>query len=149
MAQLNYTANVNDLYTGREPAPAGDYQVIISNSEVKVPKSGHGSMLTLELEIINHPTQSGKKVYENLCIHHPNQKAEEIARRKNNTYAAVTLGYAPNDSIEMHNKPFGVRLGVDGENNTVKKIMSLKDMGGAASSAPAQAGSENKPSFLR
>lgn len=155
MAQFNYTANVNDTYEGFELIPAGTYQAIISDSSIVVPKSGVGQMLKMTVEIINHPTLNGRKIFENLCIQHKKQQAEEIAKRKLNSYCAATGVITLNDSMELHNKPFGIKVGIRkgqngyGDANEIQKIMSLKDMGGAASSAPVQQGSENKPSFLR
>lgn len=59
--------------------PAGEYTFEISSAEVKPTKSGKGTMLSLMLSVIDPSEHAKRKVFENLCIVHPNAQTQEIA----------------------------------------------------------------------
>ena len=106
--------------------PAGTYTAAIVSSENKTTKNGNGSYLELQLEIIDGQ-YAGRKVWDRLNLHNPNQTAVEIAMR---TLASICKAIGiktPRDSSELHNKPLSVKVAVreynGNESNEIKKYM--------------------------
>ena len=106
--------------------PSGTYTAVIVASEYKQTKSGTGSYLELQLEIIDGQYQ-GRRVWDRLNLRNQNQTAVEIAMR---TLASICKAIGiktPRDSSELHNKPMSVKLVVKeyngNESNEVKKYM--------------------------
>ena len=62
-----------------EPLPAGQYMVAINTAEVKENRSGTGSYLALAFDVIDGP-HTGRKLWENLTVHHDNETAQNIGR---------------------------------------------------------------------
>jgi hypothetical protein len=60
--------------------PASEYTFEIVSSEVKLTKSGDGTMLAIGLAVIDPAEYAKRRVFENLCIVHPNPKTQEIAQ---------------------------------------------------------------------
>ena len=52
MSTINFNANEVEPSTGYDPIPAGKYQAVITESEMKPTKTGNGQYLQLEFEII-------------------------------------------------------------------------------------------------
>ncbi len=81
MAQLNFNAAEVKPLDAFEAIPAGTYEAVITEPEMKPTKSGTGSYLELTIEIISGDYQ-GRRVWARLNLAHPNAKAVEIARRE-------------------------------------------------------------------
>lgn len=84
MANLGETFRADDLPQdsgGFEPIPAGEYQVRISEADIKATKSGTGQYINMRLDVIG-PTHSGRVVWAKLNIRNQNPKAEEIGRQQ-------------------------------------------------------------------
>lgn len=126
-----------------EPLPAGWYPVIISDSENKPTKAGTGSYLQLELQVIEGDFE-GRKVWDRLNLDNPNQTAVEIAQRALSAICRAVEVMTPNDSTELHDRPFEVKLSVKpakGEyepTNEVKGYRALEAAPAAAAAAPAR-----------
>ena len=52
MSTINFNANEVEPSTGYDPIPAGKYQAVITESEMKPTRTGNGQYLQLEFEII-------------------------------------------------------------------------------------------------
>lgn len=89
--------------------PDGDYQAIITESDMKPTQSG-GNMLVLTCSIVNGEHQ-GTELIERLNIVNANPKAEEIAYQ---TLAKISkaMGFVqtPADSSELHNRPIMIKV---------------------------------------
>lgn len=81
MAQLNFNAAEVQPLKSFDAIPAGTYEAVIAESEMKPTKSGTGSYLELTIEIISGDYQ-GRRVWARLNLANPNVKAVEIARRE-------------------------------------------------------------------
>jgi len=90
------------------PIPAGKYSAIITDSEMKETKAGTGHYLKLSMQICDGPFD-GRKLWVNLNLDNPSQKAMEIAR-KDLAMICQALGYdtLPADTNDLHDKPMGV-----------------------------------------
>ena len=80
MANLNgFNANEVEPTTAFEPLPAGKYLAAITASEMKATKKGDGSYLQLEFTVLDGDCK-GRKTWDRLCINHPNDLTQKIAR---------------------------------------------------------------------
>lgn len=105
MAQLNFNAADVQPLDSFEAIPAGTYEAVIVDSEMKPTKSGTGSYLELAVEIVTGDFQ-GRRVWSRLNLANPNVKAVEIARRELSSICRAVGVMNPGDSSELHNVPF-------------------------------------------
>ena len=104
MAQLDFNANEVEPTTAFEPLPAGKYLAEISASEIKPTKSGNGSYLELEFTVLDGPCR-GRQTWDRLCIDHPNELTQRIARGNLSAICRAVGILQPRDSVELHNLP--------------------------------------------
>ena len=64
--------------TSFEPLPPGDYNAIITDSQMKITKAGTGEYLELTMQVIDG-AHSGRRLWERLNVVNANKTAEEIA----------------------------------------------------------------------
>lgn len=110
-------ADLQDLAfdaTKEEPAgfsalPAGKYAACIVDSEKKETKAGTGHYLQLKIQITKGPYKN-RTVYDRLNLWNANQQAVQIARGTFSSLCRAVDILSPNDSSELHNKPFLVTL---------------------------------------
>lgn len=148
MASLGgFNAQEVEPSTGFDPIPVGDYLAIISNSEEKTTKAGDGSYVKLEFTIIEGKYE-GRKLWENLNLENPSQEAVKIARATLSSICrALSILRPVQDSIELHDQPLVIKVGVEkrkdtGEmQNRIKSYKSRSD-GLSAPTAAAAAGSK-------
>lgn len=138
MAELNFNATGIDTTSTYDPVPAGEYPVIITESEVRDTKNGLGRYLNLTLEIQGGQFQ-GRKLWDRLNLWNNNAKAVEIAQRQlaQACHAVGLLQVA--DSSELHFKPMIAIVRVSNEpgQNPQNEIRGYKPAGGVAAQAPA------------
>ena len=80
MADLgNFNANQVEPTTEFETIPAGRYQAMIVESEMKPTKSGSGSYLQLTFQIVEGPYK-GRFLWSRLNLNNANGTAVQIAR---------------------------------------------------------------------
>jgi len=130
--------------TGFGPIPAGWYPVEVEAAEVKDTKAGTGKYLWLELSIIGDQ-YNGRKLFANINLMNPNEKAVEIGMRE---LAALGLACglaAITDSHELIGKTIECRVKVEaakGDFDADNKVTAYRPLGGqqpaAAPAAPAR-----------
>ena len=78
----NFDANsVDTSYTGDSaPVPAGTYEAMIVNSEMKRTAAGTGSYLALSFQIVSGPN-ARRMFWTNVNLVNPSEKAREIGRQ--------------------------------------------------------------------
>jgi hypothetical protein len=80
MANLNgFNAHEVEPSTSFDPLPAGKYIAAITGSETKPTKNGDGNYLQLEFTILDGEYKD-RKVWDRLCLNHPNPQTVKIAR---------------------------------------------------------------------
>lgn len=90
--------------------PPGEYQACIVNSEMKPTKDGGGQYLNLEIQIINGQYQN-RKLFEKLNLKNKNDTAVRIAKSTLSAICRAVGVMTPQDSSELHNKPFSIIVG--------------------------------------
>ncbi len=109
MATLDFNANDVEPTAVFDPLPAGKYLAAITASEMKPTKAGNGSYLQLEFTVLDGPCK-GRKVWDRLCINHPNDLTQKIARGNLSAICRATGVMQPRDSVELHNLPVVVTV---------------------------------------
>ena len=108
--------------TSFEPLPPGDYNAMISNSEMKTTKAGTGEYLELTIQIVDG-AHSGRRIWENLNVKNANKVAEEIARSQLNGIKAACNIEKLESSEQLHDIPFVLSLDIDRREPTRNKVM--------------------------
>jgi hypothetical protein len=96
----------------RGAIPAGKYKCVIVSSGEQPTKAMTGTMLKLQLQVIEGPHQ-GQMVFDQLNINNPSQTAQEIAQRTLSAICRATGVMMPQDSSDLHNKPLIVTVRVE------------------------------------
>ncbi len=142
MATLDFNANDVEPTTAMDPLPAGKYLAEITASELKATKAGDGSYLQLEFTVLDGPCK-GRKVWDRLCINHPNDLTQKIAQGNLSAICRAVGVMQPRDSVELHNLPLVVTVKCKkredtGEvTNDVKGYAKRESAAGQPQQAPA------------
>lgn len=94
---------------GFEPIPAGHYNAVITDSEMKPTKAGNGEYLKLTLQVLDGDYKN-RKLFVNLNLANPNPKAVQIAKGELSAICRAVGVMTPNDSSELHNLPMVIKV---------------------------------------
>jgi len=153
MADLHgFNAHDVDPSNPFDPLPANEYLCIITASGFKPTKSGEGSYLELELDVLNGPYQ-GRKLWDRLNLDNSNETTVKIARAALSAICRATGVMQPNDSCELHDIPIVVKVSLSKRKDTdelqnVVKAYRKRDgaaPAGAASRPPSAPASPSAP----
>ena len=108
MASLNFNAANIEPQQSFDALPAGRYEVIIVDSEMKETKAGTGAYLMLTMEVIGDTKHSNRKLWTRLNLVNPNATAVQIAERELSAICHCVGVMEPGDSEELHNIPLTV-----------------------------------------
>lgn len=111
MAELKFDANEVEPSLGFEPLPEDDYELVITESEMRQNKTSDGSHLALTFEV-SRGECVGRKLFINLNLNNPNQKAVDIARRELSAICRAVGVMRVQDSFQLHNIPFRAHVGL-------------------------------------
>jgi len=158
MATLNFNANEVEPSVGFEAIPAGKYQAVIVDSDMKPNKAGTGEYLQLEFEIIEGEYKN-RKVWTRLNLNNPNADAVRMARADLSAICHAVNVIQPGDSVELHNLPLTItvkcRKTPDGDIvNEIKGYAAKETASGnaavpAATAAPTPGTAPSAPPWAR
>lgn len=144
MADLNgFNATEVEPTTSFEPLPAGKYVAAITASEMKATKKGDGSYLQLEFTVLEGEYR-GRKVWDRLCINHPNDLTQKIARGSLSAICRAVDVLQPGDSADLHNLPLVItvkckkRDDVPGSGEITNEVKGYAARESGAASGPAR-----------
>ena len=109
MALLNFDATQVAPSTGYDPLPPGKYLVEITDSEMKATKAGNGEMLQLEYTVLDGEFRN-RKIWDRLCLRHPNQTAVEIAEANLSAICHAVGVMKLDDSVQLHHAPLVIAV---------------------------------------
>jgi hypothetical protein len=142
MAKVHFDISTYEApKSGFDPLPKGEYAAIVTESQMKITKAGTGEYLALTMQITDGE-HSGRKIWENLNLHNPNEVAETIARA-NLKAISEACGFAElDDTDQLNDIPFILVLDIDRKDLTRNRVMGYKRAGSgsapsASSAAPA------------
>jgi hypothetical protein len=102
---------------GFSPVPPGEYDVIMIESEFKKSRSGNGHHFDPILSIVGGPYK-GKQIRPIINYVNENPIAQDIGEREMADLTRAIFGFDKDwpDSIELHGKPFSVKVEIqDGQ----------------------------------
>ncbi len=111
LSGYNFNAETIEPNTSYEPIPAGWYQAIISNSELKATRDGYGEYLSLTLQIIDGQYEN-RLVFARLNLKNANDKAVDIARKDLAAICRAVGVMSPQASEELHDIPLMIKVKV-------------------------------------
>jgi hypothetical protein len=105
MANLTgFDANEVEPTTDFDPIPAGKYEAVITDSEVKPNKANTGSYLQFTFQILEGEYK-GRFLWARLNLDNPNATAVKIARGELSAICRAVGVLQPKDSVELHDLP--------------------------------------------
>ena len=143
MAYLGGTfdASAVEPSTAYEPLPAGEYPVIIVDSNMENTKTGTGQFLKLQIQVIEGE-HANAMLFDRLNLVNSNQQAVDIAKRTLSAICHAVGVLQVQDSQQLHNKPMLVKVTVrqgDGQYGPSNDIKAYKPIASAKPAAPAMA----------
>lgn len=145
MAQLNFDATKVAPDLGFETVPAGWYNAMIDESEMKPTKDGSGAYLQTRFNIIDGQ-YANRKIYMRLNLRNTNPVAQEIACKQLAAIAHAVGVLHVQDSSQLHGLPMKIKVKLrkdtsgqyedSNEISSIKNINEQVDMGSQAA-APA------------
>jgi len=150
MAQLNFDATQVDPGQSFEPIPAGWYNMMIVESEMKPTRDGNGAYLQLTLKVVDGQ-HAGHQVFDRLNLQNQNPVAAEIAYKRLSAYCHATGVIQVQDSQQLHGIPFKARVSVrtdsTGQYEPSNEVKAVKHINGdtGTTAAPAQQGFQAPP----
>ena len=135
---------VDPLDSGFTPIPEGDYEVVIVKSTNRPTKTGTGSYLELQCQVV--AGEHAKRVlWARLNLKNPSSAAVEMAKRELSSICHATGVLRPKCKEELHNIPMIVHVvQVEGRNGMQNEIKGWKAKEGAT--APAAQSAAPAPS---
>lgn len=110
MADLQgFDAHAVEPASDFEPIPAGKYQAVITDSEMKPTRAGTGSYLQLTFQVIDGP-YANRLLWARLNLDNPNETARKIAQGELSAICRAVGVMAPKDSAELHNLPLVINV---------------------------------------
>ena len=109
MANLNgFDANTVEPTSSFDPLPAGKYMAAVTGTEMKPTKQGDGSYLEIEFTILEGQFKD-RKVWDRLCLNHPNAQTVKIARGNLSALCRAVGVMQPGDVLLLENSRFDPR----------------------------------------
>jgi hypothetical protein len=139
MAQLNFDASRVEPATGMDAIPAGWYNVMVDQSEMKPTRDGAGTRLNIRYVVLDGQYQ-GRKVFHGLNLQHSNPQTVEIAYKQLSALAHAVGVLQVADSQQLHNIPLKIKVKVrpaEGNYDEQNDITQWKNINEQVGSAPA------------
>ena len=111
LSSYNFNAEEIEPSSSFDPIPAGWYQAIISNSEMKPTRDGYGEYLSLTLQVIEGQYEN-RLVFARLNLKNANDKAVDIARKDLAAICRAVGVMSPQASEELHDIPLMIKVKV-------------------------------------
>lgn len=108
---LDFDATQVDPTNTFDPVPAGDYEVMITDSEEKNTANGNGKYLQLTVQIQSGEF-TGRTLFDRLNLDNPNRTAVEIAQRQLSQICHAIGELRLTDSRQLHEKPLLAKVKV-------------------------------------
>ena len=111
LAGYNFNAEEVEPSSSFDPIPAGWYQAIISNSEMKATRDGYGEYLSLTLQVIEGQYEN-RLVFARLNLKNANDKTVDIARKDLAAICRAVGVMSPQASEQLHDIPLMIKVKV-------------------------------------
>lgn len=153
MTELNFDARNVDPQQTFEPLPAGWYNFMIVESEMRPTRNQDGSYLQFTLKVVDGE-YAGRQVFDRMNLQNPNPVASEIGYRRLSAYCHATGVIQLQNSQQLHGIPFKARVNVRTDStgqydpsNEVKGVKHINDNEGGTTAPPQSQASPQQPSW--
>ena len=133
MADLTSIVDFDSIPQNDEfaPLPSGWYKVVVIGTELKQTKSGTGSYLKVQYQVVDGQYQN-RTVFQNLNLVNDNPVAVKIGQQQLGQVVRACGLESIRDSSEMHAKVLEIELKVRksedyGDSNEVKKARAVRN----------------------
>lgn len=113
----NFDASTVEPQKPLDPVPAGEYRVVIVESEEKENSKSTGTYHQFTMEIVDGE-HKGRKLWERLNLNNPNDQAVSIARSTLSAICRAVGVMKPRDSTDLHNLPMSIKVGLERRKDT-------------------------------
>lgn len=151
MSELNFDATQVAPDTGvSDPVPAGWYNAIVDESEIKPTKDGNGARLACRLSILDGQYVN-RKIFVGFNIRNANPVAQEIAFKQLSALAHAVGVLQVKDSSQLHGIPLKIRVKVRAASgdydasNDVTAYKNINENVGAPTGAAGPAAAPQAP----
>lgn len=138
MAKFGFNVAEVEVSSSFGPLPPGDYRMVITDSAAKVTKSGDGQYIELAMQVIDGPHQ-GRRHWERLNVINSTEKAQQYARQALVRLCAACGKPDAEDTEELHDIEFIVRMEIDNTDATRNRIKAYLPANAKAASPAATA----------
>ena len=139
MADLRgFDANQVEPSADFEPIPAGKYEAVITESEMKPTKAGTGHYLQLTFQVIEGEFKN-RFLWARLNLDNPNATAVQIARSELSAICRALGVMAPSDSTELHDLPLVISVKCKKREDTGELANEIRGYSTKESEPPAAA----------
>lgn len=139
MTQLNFDATNIPHDLGYEIVPAGWYEVMIDESEMKPTKDGSGVFLQLRFNVISGQ-YANRKIFTRINLRNANPVAQEIAYKQLSAICHAVGILQVADSSQLHGIPLKVKVKVrkdtSGQYEDQNDITAFKNINEIVEGAP-------------
>ena len=130
-----------------EPVPANNYNVAITEAELKPTSDGTGQRIALTFTVVDGDFK-GRKIFDGLNVKNKNAQAQEIAHQQLSAICHAVGVIHVKDVQELMNKPFTAKIGLkeaEGEYAAKNTFKGAKPLSGAAPASGAPAAATGAP----
>lgn len=117
------------------PLPKGEYEVIVSNTDIRKTKAGTGEYISVEFQVVDGKA-SGRRLWSNYNVSNANKQAEDIAKQQFAALCAACGVSDMEDTEELHDLPLIVLVDIDKKDDTRNRIVAYKSAGATTKPAP-------------
>lgn len=131
MVQLNFDATKVAPDTGFDVVPAGWYNAMVDESELRPTKDGTGAYLNLRFEVVDGQYK-GRKIFSRFNIKNANPQAQEIAHKQLSAVCHAVGVLDLQNSEMLHNRPMKIKVRIkkdkEGQYDDQNEITSYKNV---------------------
>ena len=139
MADLGEVFNANEVEPnkGRDVLPAGEYAVVIVESEKKAAKTGNGDYVSLTLQVAKGEHQN-RKLFDQINLWNKSEQTRQIARGTLSAICRAVGVLTPKDTAELHNRLLLAKVTIEdgGDYGKQNRIVAYKPMPAAVAPQP-------------
>lgn len=109
MANFGFNVSEVDPNQGFDAIDAGEYKVIVTDSEMKQTKAGNGQYLQVSLKVLDG-SFANRVLFDRFNVVNPNETAQQIGRAQLSSLCHAAGKPGAQDSYELHNIPVIVKV---------------------------------------
>jgi hypothetical protein len=134
-----FTFNASEIEVPEAPSygplPPGDYEVIVTKTDIRQTKAGTGEYISVEFQVVGGPS-SGRRLWNNYNVSNVNKQAEDIAKQQFAALCSACNVSDLKDTEELHDIPLIVGVMIDKKDETKNRIVTYKSAAAPAPKAP-------------